>query len=168
MTTDLTPLNQIIKKWHDRKDFLIEILQDIQDKYNYLPANVLMELSKIMVIPLNQIYEAATYYKTFSLEPKGRHQINVCQGTACHIQGAAVILKALERELNIKVGETDKHLDFTLDTVRCIGCCGLAPVLTIGEDVHAKFNPSQVPRTIEKYRKMLGKRPQEKQDESSS
>lgn len=161
MEIDLTPLDQIIEKWGIRKDFQIEILQDIQDKYNYLPSEVLIEVSKILKIPLNQIYEVATYYKAFSLEPKGRFKINICQGTACHIQGADVILDAFERELKIKIGETDKNLDFTLDTVRCIGCCGLAPVVTINQDVYAKFGPSQVKKIIEKYKKMPMKKSNE-------
>lgn len=162
MEIDLNPLDQIIEKWESRRDFLIEILQDIQDKYNYLPSEVLIEASKILDIPLNQIYEVATYYKAFSLEPKGRFKINICQGTACHVQGAEVILNAFERELEIKVGETDKNMDFTLDIVRCIGCCGLAPVVTINQDVYAKYDPSQVPKTVEKHKKM----PREKSSEN--
>jgi len=154
MKTDLSPLNTIMERWQNRKDFLIEILQDIQDEYKYLPAEVLGELSKKTEIPLNHIYEAATYYKAFSLKPKGRFQINVCQGTACHVRGASAILNAYERVLKIKAGETDSERNYTLDIVRCIGCCALAPVLTVNEDVHAKYDPSLVPKTLEKYRKM--------------
>lgn len=153
MATHSNPLNQIIEKWQSKKDFLIEILQDIQDEYNYLPAEILTEVSKILEIPLNQIYEVATYYKAFSLKPKGRFKINICQGTACHVQGASNILDAFKRELEIKTGETDKNMYFTLDIVRCIGCCGLAPVATINQDVYAKFDPSQVSKILEKYRK---------------
>ncbi|MBN1223076.1 MAG: NAD(P)H-dependent oxidoreductase subunit E [Candidatus Aminicenantes bacterium] len=154
MKADASALNTIMERWQNRKDFLIEILQDIQDEYSFLPAEVLGELSNKLEIPLNQIYEAATYYKAFSLEPKGRFQINVCQGTACHVRGASAILNAFERDLKIKAGETDGNKDFTLDIVRCIGCCALAPVLTVNEDVHAKFDPSLVPKTLKKYRKM--------------
>lgn len=166
MEIDINPVNQIIEKWQRRKDFLIEILQDIQDKYNYLPSEVLIEASKILEIPLNQIYEVATYYKAFSLEPKGRFQINICQGTACHVQGAHTILNAFERELKIKIGQTDEHLDFTLDIVRCIGCCGLAPVVIINQDVHAKFDPSQVPKIIEKCKKMPLRKSREKKEKN--
>ena len=119
---------------------------------------MLGDAAKMLDIPLNQIFEAATYYKAFSLAPKGRFQINICQGTACHIQGSSTLLKAFERELDIKTGETDGDLTFTLDVVRCIGCCGLAPVLTINQDVHAKLDPSRVPKIIESYKK----RPREK------
>jgi len=152
MKADPTPLSTIMNRWQNRKDFLIEILQDIQDEYSYLPADVLRELSKKLALPLNQIYEAATYYKAFSLEPKGRYKINVCQGTACHVRGAGSILAAFERDLKIKTGETDPEREFTLDVVRCIGCCALAPVLTINDDVHAKFDPSLVPKTLKKFR----------------
>jgi NADH:ubiquinone oxidoreductase subunit E len=154
MKAELTAWESILDRWQNRKDFLIEILQDIQDEYSYLPEAVLGELSKKLDIPLNHIYEAATYYKAFSLEPKGRFKINVCQGTACHVRGASAILNSFENMLKIKTGETDENGNFTLDVVRCIGCCALAPVLTVNEDVQAKFDPSLVPEMLEKYRKM--------------
>jgi NADH-quinone oxidoreductase subunit E len=154
METDINHVREVIDHWNSKKDFLIEILQDIQEKNNYLPEEALREVSNLLEIPLNQIYESATYYKAFSLEPKGRFQVNICQGTACHVQGADIILKSLERELGIKIGETDKSMDFTLEGVRCIGCCGLAPVLTINQDVHAKFEPAKVPKLVEQYRKI--------------
>ncbi len=146
-------IEKILKKWQYRKDFLIEILQDIQDEYHYLPRLVLMEISRYLEIPLNQIYEVATYYKAFSLEPKGKFQISICKGTACHVRGAATVQGALERELGIKLGETDKNLEFTLEAVRCLGCCGLAPVITINQDVFGKVEANEIPRIIEKYRK---------------
>ncbi len=154
MAMDLTKVSEIIDKWEGRKDFLIEILQDIQDVYSYLPRGVLIEVSKVLEIPLNQIYEAATYYKAFSLTPKGRFTVSVCQGTACHVQGADSVLGSFERELGIKLGGTDKNLDFTLEAVRCLGCCGLAPVVTVNQDILAKLEPSQVKKVVEKYRKM--------------
>jgi len=154
MKAELTTWESILDRWQNRKDFLIEILQDIQDEYSYLPEAVLGELSKKLDIPLNHIYEAATYYKAFSLQPKGRFKINVCQGTACHVRGASAILNSFENMLKIKTGETDENGNFTLDVVRCIGCCALAPVLTVNEDVQAKFDPSLVPEMLEKYRKM--------------
>lgn len=154
MKAESTAWESILDRWQNRKDFLIEILQDIQDEYSYLPEAVLGELSKKLDIPLNHIYEAATYYKAFSLQPKGRFKINVCQGTACHVRGASAILNSFENMLKIKTGETDENGNFTLDVVRCIGCCALAPVLTVNEDVQAKFDPSLVPGMLEKYRKM--------------
>ncbi len=145
-------IQKILEKWQFRKDFLIEILQDVQDEFRYLPHSVLVEIARWLDIPLNQIYEVATYYKAFSLKPKGKYQISVCKGTACHVRGAATIEGALERELGIKMGETDKNLEFTLEPVRCLGCCGLAPVITVNQDVYGKVEASEMPKIIEKYR----------------
>ncbi len=153
MAMDVSKVSGIIEKWESRKDFLIEILQDIQDEFYYLPREVLIEVSKVLDIPLNQIYEAATYYKAFSLTPKGRFNVCICQGTACHVQGADTVLSSFERELGIKLGETDKNRDFTLEAVRCLGCCGLAPVVTVDKDIYAKLEPSQAGKVVEKYRK---------------
>jgi NADH-quinone oxidoreductase subunit E len=153
MAMDVSKVSRIIDKWEGRKDFLIEILQDIQDEFYYLPREVLVEVSKVLDIPLNQIYEAATYYKAFSLTPKGRFNICICQGTACHVQGADTVLSSFERELGINLGETDKNRDFTLEAVRCLGCCGLAPVVTVNKDIYAKLEPSQAGKVVEKYRK---------------
>jgi len=154
MAVDLTKVNQIIGKWESRKDFLIEMLQDIQDEYYYLPRDVLVEVSKVLEVPLNQVYEVATYYKAFSLTPKGRYTVSVCQGTACHVQGADTVLSSFERALRVKLGETDKNQDFTLEAVRCLGCCGLAPVVTVNKDIYAKLEPSQVLKVVDKYKKM--------------
>lgn len=153
MAVDVTKVSGIIGKWEARKDFLIEMLQDIQDEYYYLPREILIEISKVLEIPLNQIYEVATYYKAFSLVPKGRHTVCICQGTACHVQGADAVLSSFERELGVKLGETDKNRDFTLEAVRCLGCCGLAPVVTVDRDIYAKLEPSHVSKVVDKYRK---------------
>jgi len=146
-------IQAILQKWQYRKDFLIEILQDVQDEFHYLPQPVLVAMARYLEIPVNQIYEAATFYKAFSLEPKGKYQVSVCKGTACHVRGAATVQGALERELGIKMGETDKNLEFTLEPVRCLGCCGLAPVITVNQDVYGKVEASEVSKIIEKYRK---------------
>ncbi len=154
MAMDTSKVQEIIERWSGRRDFLIEMLQDIQDEYHYLPREILTELARVLEIPLNQIYEAATFYKAFSLTPKGRYTVSICQGTACHVQGADPVLRAFERELGVKLGETDKNLDFTLEAVRCLGCCGLAPVVTVNKDIYAKLEPGQVSKLVEKYRKM--------------
>ncbi len=163
MNIDLSQIKEAIDRWGNRKDYLIEILQDLQDHYHYLPEEVLMELSKQLKVPLNQIYEVATFYKAFSLKPKGKYVINVCLGTACHVQGAVQVLGAFERELGIKVGETDKNLHFTLDSVRCIGCCGLAPVVTVNEDVHGKLTADSVTKVLERYKKEIKKETEKKE-----
>jgi NADH:ubiquinone oxidoreductase subunit E len=153
MSIDISPVNNIVKKWEIRKDFLIEILQDVQDEYTYLPREVLVEISKILDIPLNQVYEVATYYRAFSLKPKGKHPIQVCLGTACHVRGAKLVFDSLVRELNIKEGETTDDKQFSLDVARCLGCCGIAPVITVGKDVFGKVSQSKVPVILKKYEK---------------
>jgi NADH-quinone oxidoreductase subunit E len=153
MAIDLTTVTSIIGKWENRKDFLIEILQDIQDEYSYLPREVLVEVSNILEIPLNQIYEVATYYKAFSLKPKGKHPIQVCLGTACHVRGAKLVLDAFVRDLGIKTGETSQDQNFSLEIARCLGCCGIAPVVTIAKDVYGSVSQAKVPAILKKYKK---------------
>jgi len=144
---------EIVEKWSLRKDRLIEILQDVQEEYRYLPKETLTEISKTLEIPLSQIYTIATFYAYFSLDPKGEHQINVCLGTACHVQGGDRVSDALQRELNIKVGTTSKDMKFSLKTVRCIGCCGLAPVIVIDEEMYGNVTASRIKKILKKYKK---------------
>ena len=153
MDIDLNRVNQIIEKWESRKDFLIEILQDVQDEYLYLPPEALAEVSNILDIPLNRVYEVATYYKAFSLKPKGKNPIQVCLGTACHVRGARLVLDTLVRELGIKEGETTTDQNFSLDIARCLGCCGIAPIVTVGKDVYGKISQSKVSGMLKKYKK---------------
>jgi len=132
----------------------VPVLQEINATYNYLPENVLRYISEELVIPLSSIYRLATFYNAFSLKPRGRHVITVCLGTTCHVKGAPRIVDALERELGIKVGETTEDMNFTLETVNCVGCCGLAPVMTVGEDLYGKVTTAKVPGLIEQYTKI--------------
>lgn len=145
-------LSEIFTKYESDQSALISILQDIQEEFGYLPREVLQTTSKELNIPLSRIISLATFFNSFSLQPKGKHPVNVCMGTACHVRGAQLILEKFERELGIKTGETSEDLDFSLDAVRCIGCCGLAPVVTIGEDVHGKMSQTKVPGVIKKYK----------------
>ncbi len=151
-------IEEIVGRWDGRKDCLIEILHDIQEEYNYLPKNSLTELSKCLEVPLSEIVSIATFYRAFSLKPRGRFGIGVCMGTACHVQGADIILEAFERELGIKVDEMDEKMDFSLDIVRCLGCCGLAPVVSINREIYGNFTPDQVPSILEKYRSIPRKK----------
>jgi len=144
-TTDL------ISQSKARQDSLIEILQDIQAEYNYLPREVLSQISREFEIPISQVLRVATFYAAFSLKPRGRHLINVCLGTACHVRGAGRILEKLERELSVKSGETSSDFKFSLETVRCIGCCSLAPVVRIDEDTHGRLTQDKIPRILKKY-----------------
>jgi len=146
-------LQGIIEKHHTESRSIIAMMQDIQDSYNYLPQSVLEELCQKLDIPLSRAYSLATFYKAFSLEPKGKYTIKVCTGTACHVRGAPRIIEKFERELDIKNGETTKDLKFSLEEVRCLGCCGLAPVVTVGNDLYGKVTQTRVPSILKKYKK---------------
>ncbi|MCJ7458983.1 MAG: NADH-quinone oxidoreductase subunit NuoE [candidate division Zixibacteria bacterium] len=142
---------EIISQSKERRESLIEVLQDIQAEYNYLPREVLNQISQELQMPLSQVLRVATFYAAFSLKPRGRHLINVCLGTACHVRGGGRILEKLERELGIKSGEASSDLKFSLETVRCIGCCSLAPVIRIDEDTHGRLRQDKIPRILKKY-----------------
>jgi len=149
---DLEKTGKIIEQYRGQKGILVPILQEINSTYNYLPENVLRYVSAELDIPLALIYRAATFYKAFSLKPVGKHKITVCSGTTCHVKGAPRIVDTLERELGIKPGETTEDMNFTLETVNCLGCCGLAPVMTVGEDLYGKVTQAKLPKIIEQCR----------------
>ena len=141
----------ILDNYQHDKGMLVSILQDIQAEYNYLPEEVLVEVSQALGAPLSQVYSVATFFKAFSLEPRGRYLINVCLGTACHVRGAVKVLEAVERELNIKAGGTTKDLKFTLETVNCVGCCALGPVVIIGGEYYGQMKTDKVKALLENY-----------------
>lgn len=138
MNTEVKQLEEkvgsILDNYRRDKGSLVSILQDIQAEFGSLPRETLGEISKGLDIPLSQVYSVATFFKAFSFKPRGRHSINVCLGTACHVRGAMRVLETIERELGIKSGETTENLKFTLETVNCVGACALGPiVITDGE-----------------------------------
>jgi NADH-quinone oxidoreductase subunit E len=149
---DVTKVQDIVQHHGGKKEHMIAILLDCQETYCYLPREVLEQVSVELETPLTSVLSIATFFRAFSLKPVGRHQVHVCMGTACNIQGAPRLVEALERELKIKKGETSPDMQFSLDTVNCIGCCGLAPVITVGQDVHGKLKQSSIPRILKKYR----------------
>ncbi|GAI67011.1 unnamed protein product, partial [marine sediment metagenome] len=116
----------IIEKYEGDSSALIAILQDVQAEYRHLPQDVLAQIAEGLSVPLSQTYSLATFFKAFSLEPRGKYAVNVCLGTACHVRGGPRILEKLERDLGVKAGETTADLNFSLDEVHCLGCCGLA------------------------------------------
>ncbi|HYK89215.1 MAG TPA: NAD(P)H-dependent oxidoreductase subunit E [Acidobacteriota bacterium] len=150
---DVSKVGEIVQRHGMKKEHMIAILLDCQEEYRYLPREVLDELAERIEMPLTSVLRIATFFRAFSLRPVGRHQIHVCMGTACNIQGGPRLLEALERELKVKRGDTTPDLEFSLDTVNCVGCCGLAPVVTVGQEVHGKLKISGIPRMIKKYRK---------------
>jgi NADH-quinone oxidoreductase subunit E len=146
-------VHEILTKYQADQHSLIAILQDIQEQYSYLPKDVLVEVSRELDVPLSRVLSLATFFRAFSLKPKGRHPVHVCLGTACHVRGAQRVLEKFERELGIKTGETSEDHEFSLDAVRCVGCCGLAPVVMVGEEVYGKITQTKVGGVIKKYKK---------------
>jgi NADH:ubiquinone oxidoreductase subunit E len=144
-------VDNIIHKHEGGRETLVPILQDITSEFRWLPPHLLTRVSQVKQIPIEHILRIATFYKTFSLKPRGEHIITVCMGTACHVKGAPRILERFERELGIKVGETTSDMKFTLEAVRCIGCCGLAPVITINEDLYGSLEVAEAASLLDKY-----------------
>ena len=155
MNTGIEQLEEKVKSILDSyqrdKGLLISILQDTQAEYNYLPKETLIQISQGLDIPLSQVYSVATFFKAFSLKPRGRHLINVCLGTACHVRGAVRVLEAIERELGIKPGDTTEDLKFTLETVNCVGCCALGPVAIIDGEYSGEMRTDRVKPLLENY-----------------
>ena len=149
---DYMELDEIIEKeFNSDQENLIMILQAIQRRYNYLPQPTLTYLSEKIGVPLSQIYGVGTFYSTFSLKPKGRNIISICLGTACHVRGAERVHERLEETLHIHDGETTEDMRFTLESVRCIGCCSLGPVVKINEDIHGRITSDEAIKTLDQY-----------------
>ena len=146
-------VSQIVARYQADPGSVIAILQDVQQEFSYLPRPALESVSKELAIPLSRVLSLATFYRAFSLRPRGRNPVHVCLGTACHVRGAQRVLEKFERELELKSGQTSADLAFSLDAVRCVGCCGLAPVVMVGEEVHGKITPAKVSGLVKKYRK---------------
>jgi len=148
---DKQEVTAIIDKYKAEEGQLIAILQDIQSSFHYLPKEALVQVSEVVDIPLSRVYSVATFFKTFSLEPKGRHTVSVCLGTACHVRGAPKVLEQIERRLEINAGETTGDFKFTLETVNCMGCCALGPVVRIDGKYFGQVNTGQVASILSKY-----------------
>jgi NADH:ubiquinone oxidoreductase subunit E len=144
-------VKDIIKKYGGDKTAMIAILQDVQEENRYLPKEALSSISKQMDVPLTRIYEIATFYNAFSLKQRGKNLIEVCAGTACHVQGAARLMDRMERDLAIKCGETTKDKMFSLEEVRCLGCCSLAPVVRISGNIHPNLTQDEIPKILKNY-----------------
>jgi NADH:ubiquinone oxidoreductase subunit E len=152
---DWKKIEAIIKQYGSDKEALLMIMQDISDLYNYVPPEVIPVLVDRLGVRESLIYSVATFYKTISLVPRGRYIVNVCTGTACHVRGAEKIMDALEGELKINQGETTADGMFTIEGVRCIGCCASGPVITVNHDTHGGLDRSQVLKIVDNY-KALG------------
>jgi len=144
-------INEIIEKYDMDSESLLMMMQDISHIYNYLPPETIPVLAGKLGLPQTLVYSVASFYKTVSLEPRGKFIINVCTGTACHVRGAEKITEALETRLHIREGQTTEDQLFTLEAVRCIGCCASGPVITVNQDTHGGLDRSSVLKVIEKY-----------------
>jgi NADH:ubiquinone oxidoreductase subunit E/NAD-dependent dihydropyrimidine dehydrogenase PreA subunit len=144
-------IDRILKEQGSEPSSIVPVLQDINAKYRWLPPGAVKRVSEAVGLPLAQVLRIATFYNMFSFKPRGRHLIRVCLGTACHVKGGGRILERLSNELCVQVGETTKDMRFTVEAVRCLGCCGLAPVATVDDDVHGKTTPSEFIKALGKY-----------------
>lgn len=146
-------VGDVLTEGQKKRGILIHAFQKIQEEHNYLPEEELKKLSKNLDIPLSDVYSTATFYKQFYFSPRGRKIIRVCTGTACHVRGADKVLQKIKDEFCIDEGETTPDLAMTLETVGCIGCCGLAPVATINEDIVGEIDMKKVEGVIEEIKK---------------
>ena len=148
-------VKEIIQRYNQDKSFLVPILQDVQKRFNYLPREALNSVSTLLGIPLSQIYHVATFYKAFSLLPRGKHQFQLCLGTACHVRNAPLLGDHIERTLGIKAGETTADLEFTFETVNCLGACALGPILVVDEEYHGQMTISKANKILKKLGKKV-------------
>ncbi|RKY09288.1 MAG: NADH-quinone oxidoreductase subunit NuoE [Planctomycetota bacterium] len=151
-SVDLAPLGRIIESHAPvSSNSLIPILQQIQDAYGYLPKIVLMEMGKRTGIAASQIYGVATFYEQFCFEPRGRHTIKCCRGTACHVKGGPEISEEIERAIGVEAGGTTEDMRFTFETVACLGTCFLAPVIMVDNDYYGHLTASRIEEILERY-----------------
>lgn len=141
-------LDEILAQYKGERVELIHILEEVQERLGYLPKQALLEIADFVHVPAASIYGVATFYNRFRFTPIGRHAIRVCMGTACHVAGGALVMEALERELEIKVGGVTPDEEFSLDRIACVGCCVLAPVIVINREVSPKMTPFKVEEVL--------------------
>ncbi len=137
-------LSTIFSAFEKREDNLIPILQRVQEEFGYLPEKAMLGIARAIGVSESRVYAVASFYAQFRFTPMGRNHVMVCRGTACHVRGAARILEEAERQLDIKEGETTENLEYTLETVACIGCCGLAPTIVINENTYGRLAPKDI------------------------
>jgi len=165
---DMPQVEPLLEQYEDRRANLIPILQEVQETYRYLPQEILRKVSQKLRVPLTEVYQVATFYRCFSLTPRGKHVIQVCLGTACHVRGAPRVLDRILRDLKMAGPGTSSDLQFTIETVRCIGCCGLAPVARVdNSNTHPHLTQAKVPGLLKKYTARAEEVRETKPDEAS-
>lgn len=150
---ELTQLDEIIERYRFDESGIIGILHEIQEKERYLPENALRYVCEKLDIPPSQIYHLATFFKAFSLVPKGKHNVTVCLGTACHVRGGQKIVENLGRELKVKAGQTTKDKLITLETVNCLGCCAIGPIVVVDGEYHGEMSSQKAIKIVEDLKK---------------
>jgi NADH:ubiquinone oxidoreductase subunit E len=151
MELEVEKLDAIINKYSGDRSHILSIFQDIQKEYKYLPKDAIRHICHELNLPFSKGYEVATFYKTLSLKPRGKHAIHVCLGTACHLRGGPNIVETFERELNIRIGDTTNNGAFTLESVNCLGACALAPLVRVDEQDFGKSTPAAVKKIIDEF-----------------
>jgi NADH:ubiquinone oxidoreductase subunit E len=144
-------VESLIDSYVDKKEQLISLLQDIQAEFNYIPQDVIIKISQKLDIPLSQVFSVATFFQAFSLKPRGRHTVTVCLGTACHVKGGQRLVDKMERDYNLRPGETTEDERFTLETANCLGCCALGPVVVVDGKYESQVNPEKLDKVLKKY-----------------
>ncbi len=150
---DLKPIDLIVDKYEEKKTALISILHDVQDRYKYLPDEALKMVASRLHMDINQIYGVATFYKSFTLVPRGKHSITLCLGTACHVRGGPKILRELKSLLQVEPGQTTGDKQFSLNVVNCLGVCAIGPVMMVDGKFYGEMNPVRARKIIEKVRR---------------
>jgi NADH-quinone oxidoreductase subunit E len=145
----------IVTSYGGDKSYLVPIMQDLQKEFGYLPKEALLALSANLGVPISRVYEVATFYKAFSLKPKGRHHISLCMGTACHVRGADLILSSITDMLGIKDGETTDDLEYSFETVGCLGACALGPMVVVDGEYHGEMNIAKTTKLLKKLGKKV-------------
>ncbi|KPJ61215.1 MAG: hypothetical protein AMJ46_02610 [Latescibacteria bacterium DG_63] len=155
MYLDFEKLETILKEHKPAPESLISILEDVQDQFRFLPHEALVLIGSRIGVPASQVYSVATFYNAFSLVPKGRHLVSVCLGTACHVRGASEILAYLRKQMRADSSGTTEDLEFTIEDVRCLGCCSIAPVVKVDDEVYGHTTPQKALKVLEEYRKKV-------------
>ena len=148
---ELAKVDEIIDKYPAQPSVLIQLLLDIQSECNWIPKEAIQSVSERLQIPVSKIYRVASFYKAMSLMPRGKHVINVCLGTACHVRGGSRIIDKVEESLGIKTGDTTQYMKFTLERVNCLGCCALGPVILVDRDYHGKMTTAKIKEVLQDY-----------------
>ncbi|MEO0074618.1 MAG: NAD(P)H-dependent oxidoreductase subunit E [candidate division WOR-3 bacterium] len=150
---DLTIVDKILQTHNNDKSMLVGILQDIQEHYRWLPKEVLKHVSSKLNVPLSEIYQVVTFYKAFSLKPRGKHVCSICMGTACHVRGAPQILETVKKHLGVEAGQNTDDMQFTLNTVNCVGACAVGPVVQIDNNLYGNMTSIKTVQLLKKYAK---------------